>query len=320
MTSTPSLSLVDRFFGAAPGDLRHYLVALGSGAAVLPLAPWWAAVLVAAGSGGLVVWTSKDWPQRLLAKGQAERALAVARFRGEGRVLQEARAQAVMVEVRALCALGRKEEAVERARAVMKSLGRGLGLQTCRVQLGVMMVEHGCFEPAETMLTSLPDKDWYDSIQPMRVGNLAAALIAQDRAPEALRVLGRHLVDEAQGRDRAMLANNRAVALIEAGVDPAEALELAQVARAGFPRAPSTASTLGAAMLFAGQDPGRALALLEEATLPETVPAPMRAWVELHHGLALHRLGRQDEAGPHLARALADGTAGVRARAQALAE
>ncbi|MCB9778607.1 MAG: hypothetical protein H6742_08610 [Alphaproteobacteria bacterium] len=313
--------LVDRLLGAPPGSWSHAAVAAVPATAALLVGPWWVAGIVLIGTTVAVTALAKRWPRLLLRQGRAERAVAVARWRGSGRKLQEVRAAAVIDEAMALCALGRSDEAAARALHVMGSIGRGLAQQSRRLQLGEMMARHGCWQSCADMLASLPDDAWYDGLRPTRDGNLAAALIALDDPERAVDLLDPRRLAQADGAAAAMLANNRALALLlldpaDTRLDLDEVLALARRARAGLPSSPVTAATLGAALLR--HDEPAALALLEEAHGFREAGALWQAWVALNLGAALIHEGQLDAARGPLGEALAQGTPRVQDQARAL--
>lgn len=229
--------------------------------------------------------------QLLLARGQTERALALAvaqRFGPDGgkrRDLPE-------VIALALLALDRRDEAQPFvAEAVANPLAPS-ALPMTRLRLAEGWLGAGNPEAALAVLETPPEEVWPERVERLRAISRGAALFALDRVDDALAAQAPWEERVHDARVRAAILNNRAAyRLAEGDVDEALAAAREAVATAPAGLKAHALGTLGGVLVGSGQA-AEGLPLLEERAASE---APLRhharAWIYLHLARAREATG-----------------------------
>lgn len=243
---------------------------------------------------------ASNLPSMHLARGKPERALDLARFflcsRTQGRLPAQARTVRLYreVEVRALLALGRLEEAARYLPEALSETTEGLADTLSRVRIATALVGAGLPELCREVVAPIPRDEQTAAGSELHAASLEAiALNALDRPQEAYDLslpLLEHPLAQRKGA-RAVLLNNLAVYQARLGLELDLARERAEEASRLLPALAQTRSTLGAVLLAQGQ-PEAARPLLE-AGLEGTLAPQARAWLRERLGHCYSALGEE---------------------------
>jgi tetratricopeptide (TPR) repeat protein len=189
--------------------------------------------------------------------------------------------------------MGNRDEA---EKAFLKSIDLNPNSVAAYIRLGQMYGAAREFDQAIAKLEKALET------QPEQPGALMLWSIAQQMKGDGAKAREGYEKILERNPDFAPAANNLAWMLAEEGQDMRRAFVLAQAARDAAPEDPNIADTLGWILYKQGAYP-RAEALLKEAA----EKLPDNPEVLYHHGMALEKLGRTEEAKAALASSLEKG-------------